>query len=132
MNQWISFGFFAFAGAIHIGFFVLESILFQRKGGHRIFRVSEANYPAVKVWALNQGFYNLFLALGIFFGLNLVLQKQVLIAGALTGFCGLSMIGAGIVLWFSSPQLKKAALLQALPPLVGFVFLYFHISGFLK
>lgn len=130
MIQWISFGFFAFAGVIHLGFFILESILFQKKGGHRLFGVSEVHYPAVKVWAMNQGFYNLFLALGTFWGLSLVIQKQVVSAGILTGFCGLSMLGAGIVLWVSSPHLKKAALFQTLPPLFGFIFLYFHISGF--
>ncbi len=132
MIEWISFGFFVVAGVAHVGFFVLESILFQRNGGHRLFAVSEAHYPSVKVWAMNQGFYNLFLALGTFYGLVLVVQKQFVAAGILIGFCGLSMIGAGIVLLISAPHLKKGALLQVLPPLGGFLFLYFHISGFLN
>lgn len=128
--QWLSFIFFAIAGALHLGFFVMESVLFQKKGGHKLFKLAEQDHAAVKVWALNQGFYNLFLALGTFLGLYFVLQKQVMVAGVLTGFCGFSMIGAGLVLWFSAPQLRRGAMLQILPPVFGFFALYFHIAGF--
>ena len=128
--QWLSFICFALAGLLHVGFFIIESILYQKKGGHVLLKVSEADHQATKVWAFNQGFYNLFLALGTFGGLFYVMQKQVMLAGVLTGFCGLSMIGAGIVLWYSAPRLRRGAVLQALPPLLGFIFLFFHITSF--
>jgi putative membrane protein len=128
--EWLSFIFFSFGGIVHLVLFIMESVLFQRKGGHRLFGTNEADYSAVKVWAFSQGFYNLFLALGTFVGLSFVLKKQVMLAGVLTGFCGLSMLVAGIVLWLTSPQLRKWAFAQAIPPLLGFLFLYFHITGF--
>ena len=67
--EWISFFFFFVAAAIHLMFFVIESILFQRKGGHKVFKIKETDHEAVKIWAFNQGFYNLFLSLGMFLGL---------------------------------------------------------------
>src|SRR5919112_4762952 len=53
------------AAAIHVGFFVLESILFMQP---RVFRrfglASEDEARVVRSFAYNQGFYNLFLAAG--------------------------------------------------------------------
>jgi len=129
--EWISFFLFALAAFVHIGFFVAESFLFQRSGGHRLFGVKESEVPAVRIWAFNQGFYNLFLALGTFVGLYFVLKMQIMLAGVLTGFCALSMIGAGIVLWWSAPRLRRFALLQITPPLLGLLFLYFHVARYL-
>jgi putative membrane protein len=126
--EWISFFFFAIAGLIHIGFFVAESFLFQKPNGYKLFKLSEKDHAAVKVWAFNQGFYNLFLGLGTFLGLAFIFKKQVMLAGVLTSFCGLSMIGAGLVLWLSAPQLRRGALAQMIPPALGFFFLAFHVK----
>lgn len=130
--QWTSFIFFGVAGVIHFGFFVMEAFLLQKKESYKILRVSEDVHRLLKPWILNQGYYNLFLSLGMFVGLSLVLKKQIIPAGVLTSFCGLFMIGAGVVLSFSSPELRKWAWLQWLPPILGFIFLYFHIAPFLK
>lgn len=124
--KWMSFIFFFIAALIHVGFFVLESVLFQKPNGYKYFKLQEKDHAAVKVWALNQGFYNLFLALGVFLGMSFIFQKQFFVAGVLIAFCGLSMVGAGLVLWFSAPQLRKGALIQIIPPLIGFIFLSFH------
>ncbi len=129
--EWISFVLFALAALIHIGFFIAESILFQRPGGHRIFGLKESDVLAVRPWAFNQGFYNLFLALGTLLGLYFVLKMQIMLAGVLTGFCAVSMIGAGLALWWSVPRLRRFALIQMLPPLLGLLFLYFHVSRYL-
>lgn len=127
MSSWISFALLALAGVIHLGFFIIEGFVLQRPGAHKILKITPEQHEAVKAWAKNQAFYNLFLALGTFVGLNFVLQKKIMLAGTLVGFTGLCMIGAGIVLWFTAPHLRKAALLQALPPAIGFVFLATHI-----
>lgn len=124
--QWLSFFFFFLAALIHVGFFIMESILFQRPGGHKIFKMSESDHNAAKVWAFNQGFYNLFIAIGTFVGLTLIFQKQFFVAGIMTSFCGLSMIGAGVVLWISAPHLRRGALIQMVPPILGFICLSFH------
>lgn len=131
-SEWISFLFFSLAGIIHIGFFVLESILFQKNGSHKLLGVTESEHAAVKVWAINQGFYNLFLAIGLFTGLSFIFQKQIMLAGVLTGYCGVSMAASGAVLWFTAPKSRKFALLQMLPPLIGFMFLFFHIANTVK
>ena len=129
--EWISFFFFFVAAVMHLMFFVVESILFQRKGGHKVFKIKETDHEVVKIWAFNQGFYNLFLALGMFLGLYFVLQLKVVLAGALTGFCGVSMVGAGLALWFSAPHLRRAALIQLTPPLLGLLFVLGHVSKYL-
>jgi putative membrane protein len=129
LAEWLSFIFFGIAGVMHVGFFVLESLVFQKPSGRKIFGISEKAYPEVKIWAFNQGFYNLFLAIGIFIGLYLVMQKQIALAGLLISFCGFSMIGAGLVLFFSAPQLRRGACLQMLFPILGFFFLAFHIAS---
>lgn len=131
MFEWISFFLFLVAAFIHIGFFFVESVLFQKEGGYKIFKVKESEHNAIKLWALNQGFYNLFLALGMLLGLYFVLKLQVVLAGALTGFSAACMVGAGFVLLFTAPHLRRAALLQILPPLLGLVSVYFHVTKYL-
>ena len=132
MLEWISFFFFAMAAVIHLGFFIFESILLHKPGGFRKLRITEQEFAVVRLWTFNQGFYNLFLALGMLLGLYFVLKLQVHLAGVMTGFCSISMIGAGIVLWFSAPHLRKFAILQALPPLLGLAFIFFHVSKYLN
>ena len=60
-------------------------------------------------------------------GLMFVIKGEQKTAGLLVGLSGLTMIMAGIVLFFSAPQLRRGALLQALPPMLGFLFLFSHI-----
>ena len=58
--------FAAIAAAIHVAIFVLESVLWMRPSVRRIFGVrSDADAAAIRPMAFNQGFYNLFLALGV-------------------------------------------------------------------
>lgn len=128
--QWVSFFFFFVAAVMHVGFFIIESFLYQKPDGYKFFKISSKDHQATKTWAFNQGFYNLFLALGTFWGLYFVTQKQVMVAGVLTGFCGMSMLAAGVVLWLSAPHLRKAAYYQIIPPLLGFISLSFHILHF--
>ena len=57
------------AGVLHIGFFYLESVAFRKPFAHRAFGITNANEVEVLVFPLlNQGFYNLFLALGTLTG----------------------------------------------------------------
>lgn len=129
--EWLSFFIFFLAALIHVGFFVFQTIVLQRSAGAKILRLSAEGHQAVKAWAFSQGFYNLFLAIGVCLGLVLVIQKKVMLAGILVGFGGLSMFLAGVVLWFSAPHMRKFALLQAVPPALGFVFLFFHVKDHL-
>ncbi len=125
--QWVSYFFFFLAAVIHIGIFVLESFLYQKPEGYKYFKVSPQDHQATKQWAFNQGFYNLFLAIGMLLGLYYVNQLQVRMAGVIVSMFALFMIMAGVVLWFSNKKLRKGALLQIVPPVLGFIFLSFHI-----
>lgn len=127
MESWISFSLFAIAAVIHFLFFIFESFVFQKPGAEKLLKLTPEQHKAVKPWAFNQGFYNLMLSLGTFLGLYFVLSKKVMMAGLITSFTGASMIVAGIVLWFSVPTFRKSALVQILPPALGFVFLIIHI-----
>lgn len=115
--KYISLGFFILASVLHILFFAIESILFQKPDGYKYFKMPEQDHRGAKLWAFNQGFYNLFFAFGMLAGV--FLQQEVLII-----FCALSMIGAGVVLWASASRLKRGALIQMLPPILGLAFLF--------
>lgn len=49
----------------HTYFFLLESVLWRKPLGRKTFRMDEAKAEATAQLALNQGFYNLFLAVGL-------------------------------------------------------------------
>ncbi len=108
------------AGLIHVGFFVIESLLWDRPAVHRLFGVRSEDDAATMSFALfNQGFYNLFLAVGTLFG---VLGRTVVAdeAGdALVVFCGLFMIGAALVLVASNRRLWRGALVQGGLPAIA-------------
>jgi putative membrane protein len=109
------------AGLIHVLIFVMESVLFRRPEVYRRFMVaSDAAAATVRDFAFNQGFYNLFLAIGTLLGL--VLRGT---AGAtLVGFCCASMLGASLVLIATDRRMVRAALLQGLPPLLALATLW--------
>ena len=109
---------FLVSGLLHVAFFIIESYLFQKPEGYKYFKMTKADHEPVKIWALNQGFYNLFLAFGIFTGIHLKVD-------ALTYFCALSMIGAGLVLWFTARRMRRAAYIQMLPPLAALLLRFF-------
>jgi putative membrane protein len=87
---------------------------------HRLFGVRAGDVPTVRVWAFNQGFYNLFLAAGAIGGLIALHTGQVSVGRTLVLFTCASMFLAGVVLFLSSPRNPKlgAVLGQAGPPLV--------------
>ena len=111
------------AALIHVYIFVLESVLFPRPSARKNFGVSEAELPAVRPWAFNQGFYNLFLAIIAAVGVILLHAwsepaGQALIAAA----CG-SMLAAALVLLATNRRMLRAAAVQGLAPLVALVLL---------
>ncbi|MCP4304202.1 MAG: DUF1304 domain-containing protein [bacterium] len=122
----ISLVFMAIAGLIHIGFFVIESLLWRRPEIYRIFGVRNAEDAETMAFALfNQGFYNLFLGLGALVGVtgSLWLFDN---DDHLVVFCALFMIGAAIVLVASNRRLWRGAVVQgALPSLALLVALTF-------
>ena len=87
------------AALIHVWFFVLESIQFEQPTVFARFGIRSAEDAAiVRPMAFNQGFYNLFLAMGIVAGLGLVATGQVEAGRAVVLFACACMVGAGVVL----------------------------------
>ena len=127
MNPFVIAGtvFAAIAALIHVYIFVLESVQWSKESTRRIFGVSSAaDAELMKPLAFNQGFYNLFLAIGVATGLILILTGGATQAGFAVAIFGLlSMVLAAVVLISSNPKLMRSALIQGAAPLVGVVLL---------
>lgn len=79
--------------ALHVGFFIIESFLWTRPLGLRIFRQSSEQAQATKVLAHNQGWYNFLVALGLITALKM--QSPEWLYFFLLSVVGLGGIGAG-------------------------------------
>ena len=105
------------AALLHVGFFYLESIVFSRPTVWARFYIgSQEQADIVRPMALNQGFYNLFLGLGIVAGLVLIATGAETAGTAIVLFACASMVLAGIVLLATDSRFLSAAAMQALPP----------------
>lgn len=107
------------AAVVHVLFFLLESILFKGKIGKAVFRMSDQQIEHCELFAFNQGFYNLFLSVGLFVGVMLPHE----VGAALKMFCLISMYMAGIVLFFSDRRLWRGTLIQSVLPLLALLFM---------
>jgi putative membrane protein len=121
--------FFIFLAALfHVYVFWLESVTWQNPKTWKTFGLSsQEQADIIGPMAFNQGFYNLFLALGAGVGLAL-LGFNLTIAFTLMLFAALCMVGAGTVLFFSVRTSRHAAMLQAWPPLIGVLFVMLGLA----
>jgi putative membrane protein len=106
------------AGVVHVLIFCLESLWWTTPQVRVRFRQTPEQAEATKLFAFNQGFYNLFLAIGTFAGLVLVLMGHPVSGLTLVSWNCLFMLGAAIVLAASAPQLRRGAVIQGAAPLV--------------
>lgn len=114
------------AGTIHVLFFVMESILWMNPKVHSRFLVEDlADAEAINVFIMNQGFYNLFLAMGIFAGLY-IFRFNAIVGKTLVGYVSSVMLGAAIVLIFTVPAMVTGFVVQGLPPLIVLVYLIWN------
>lgn len=113
----------ALAALLHVYIFVMESITWTSPGTRRVFGTTEEEALATRSMALNQGFYNLFLAIEVAVGivLHVVGHEDVGVALVLAGVG--SMLAAALVLVVSSPDKASAAVKQGAFPLVAVVLL---------
>jgi putative membrane protein len=110
--------FVALAGVFHLVVFAMESLLFSKPSTYKRFLIKdEAEAAAARPWAFNQGFYNLFLAIGALGGLIWGGDK----GHAIALFACACMAGAGIVLIASDRRMARAAATQAVPPIIALV-----------
>jgi len=119
---------FAFlAGALHVFIFTMESLTWTRPATWKRFGVaSQPDAETTKSLAYNQGFYNLFLAIGAFIGVGLVAFAGAGSAQAVAGWtlifscCG-SMLLAAAVLALTGRKYLRAAATQGATPLLAVV-----------
>lgn len=112
------------AALLHVGIFGMESVWFKRPSVYRRFGArNEAEAAACRLFAFNQGFYNLFLAAGVIIGLVLLhAGGNATVATTLVLFGCACMVSAGIVLRVSGgSRLLRAATIQAVFPLLAWI-----------
>lgn len=110
------------AALLHVLIFCMESLWFMQPKVHKRFgAATPADAEARRLFAFNQGFYNLFLALGIFVGLAMLhFGGNAVVGQTLVLFNCACMLGAGIVLFFSAGrQMLRAAVMQGIFPLLA-------------
>jgi len=109
------------AGLVHVLIFCMESLLWTTPQVRARFRQSPEQADATRLFAFNQGFYNLFLALGTLGGLALVLSGRARVGWTLVSWNCLFMLGAAIVLAGSVPAMRRGAVIQGAAPLLFLV-----------
>jgi putative membrane protein len=117
---------FAFLAAVlHVLVFCMESLWFMQPKVYRRFGAATvADAEARRLFAFNQGFYNLFLAIGVFAGLAMLrFNVNAVVAQTLVLFSCACMLSAGVVLFFSAGRVMlRAAVTQGIFPLLAWGF----------
>jgi putative membrane protein len=110
------------AAVIHGYFFLMESVWFMHSRVWSRFGLGSVEQAeVVRSFAYNQGFYNLFLAIGVALGIVLMMIGNFAAGRALVLFACSSMVAAGVVLVAHDRRFLRAGAIQALPPLVAVV-----------
>lgn len=106
-----------------MGIFVAESLLWRRPVVWRAFGLADqAAADAAAFFAYNQGYYNLFLAVGALLGPILVWTGVDSVGGTLLLFCCASMVAAAVVLRLGGGRkFGRAAAVQATLPALALV-----------
>ncbi|KAA0112017.1 DUF1304 domain-containing protein [Mycolicibacterium sp. P1-5] len=111
------------AALLHVYIFTMESLTWTTPRTRKVFGTTPEEAETTKLLALNQGFYNLFLAIVSSVGIVAIAQGDTGIGAALV-FAGVgSMLAAAVVLLASSPDKARAAVTQGAFPLVAVVLL---------
>jgi putative membrane protein len=109
------------AALFHVAAFAMESLLFDRPAVQRILLGRTEPSPGVRLWAFNQGFYNLFLAAGPVAGLVAAGMGHHSVGRALVVYSCAFMTACGVVLFISNSKLWRGMVGQSAPPLVALI-----------
>jgi putative membrane protein len=110
-----------FMGVTLVVVFVLESFFYRRPELHSIFLIEPGQEATVRLWVVNQGFYNLFFGAAALAGVALASFGRVDVGTALVVFTCASMAISGAVLFVTERRLWRSSIAQALPPSVALV-----------
>ncbi|GAA2872832.1 DUF1304 domain-containing protein [Paenarthrobacter ilicis] len=112
--------FAAVAALLHIYIFTMESINWTKPKTWKTFNIaSQADAETTKPLAYNQGFYNLFLALGALIGIVAVAAGAPQVGWTLIFSCCGSMLLAALVLAASGKKNLRPATIQGTTPLLA-------------
>jgi len=109
------------AALVHLYIFALESLMWGSKRTNRVFGVTAEQAEASRLFAFNQGFYNLFLAIAALIGIVGAFAEWGIAARSIALFACVSMVGAALVLVASQRRLWRAALIQGLAPTIAVI-----------
>ncbi len=115
--------FAALAVLIHVYIFILETLLWTKESTNRTFGINREQAEQTRLFAFNQGFYNLFLAIIAGAGIAFYLMDARAVGSALIAAGAGSMAAAGVVLYFSDRRKLAPALIQLTPPSLALVFM---------
>ena len=114
--------FVVLAGLLHVAIFAMESLFFMHESIYSRFLIASAEHAQiVSLFAYNQGWYNLFLAIAALLGAIFTNTLPKNVGASLCVYACLSMLAAALVLAFSAPELLRAAFVQGLFPLLALV-----------
>jgi len=116
------------AALLHVYIFVLESVRWTQPKTWKVFGIADQQAAeATRSLAYNQGFYNLFLAIGAAVGIAFWLVNGIGdVAGrTLLVFSLGSMLAAALVLLTSGKKYLRPASIQGTLPLIGLVLAIF-------
>jgi putative membrane protein len=105
------------AALVHVYIFWLEALAFDT-AGRKVFGVSAEDAAVMKPWAYNQGFYNLFLAVGTGVGVAISGSHRDASVALVVLAVG-SMLGAALVLITSDSSKARGAVVQGTFPVLA-------------
>ena len=112
--------FVTLSALLHCGFFAMESVFFMNESVYTRFRLTSlADAETVRLFAYNQGWYNLFLAIAALIGVFFASKLKRNVGNTLSMYACFSMLAAALVLVTSSPEMLRAAIIQGLFPLLA-------------
>ncbi|GAA3591385.1 DUF1304 family protein [Klugiella xanthotipulae] len=118
------------AAALHILIFYMESIAWTKPSVWKRFGIAtQEEAETTSKIAFNQGFYNLFLAIGALLGVILYGSGVTGAGLALALFSVGSMLAASVVLVATGKKYIRAAAIQGTFPLITVVLLLLNLSG---
>lgn len=106
----------AIVAVLHVGFMILESVLWTKPSGRKVFGLSAEKAAMTKDLASNQGVYNLMLAIGIAWALavgNVGALAFLLVFVVVVGIYGAVTVSPAIFVVQSLPALTAFGALLA-------------------
>lgn len=111
------------SAAVSFYIFLLETLKWTDPETMAVFRVKSSEEAAItQQLAYNQGFYNLFLAVGAALGVLLLVLGSSVAGVTLMSFSTASMALAAVVLAASDRRMVRAALVQGGPAALALLF----------